>query len=154
MLLHDTTAVRGMRELGEILTKLPLEMKEKVATKATLEAAKVGLAAVQGESPIRTGNLYHHERIARRKDVLWNLVQYVVFIKTGGGKRAKQRNFGEDLPFYWYFIEFGTSKMRANPFMLRGFQKSVGNAATRARDAAAYAVNKLEWAKLRRGKYS
>jgi HK97 gp10 family phage protein len=141
-----------MKELGEQLEKLPLDIKEKVAAKANLEAAKVGMAGVQTETPIKTGNLYHYERIARRKNVAWNLIQHVIFIKTGGkhwvAKKALVRssiagaNAGNVLPYYWYFLEFGTSKMRANPFMLRGFEKSVGNAATRARDIAAYWVQK------------
>jgi HK97 gp10 family phage protein len=146
--LVDTTAVKGMAEVGEILSKLPLDMKEKVATKATLAAAQVGVAAVQTEVPIRTGNLFRHIRLARRtRDIGRLAVQYVVYIKAGGKRSAKEKQTGEELPFYWYFIEFGTSSeskshITANPFMLRGFVKSASNAANKARDIAQYWVSK------------
>lgn len=143
--LHDTVAVKGMAAVGAQLEKLPIDMRDKVARKAVLEAAKVGLASVQQETPIRTGNLFHHERIAFRKNVPYNIVQYVVFVKTGG-KQAALR-VGQPLPYYWYFIEFGWHDRSGayhpgNPFMLRGFEQSAGNAATRARDIAAYWVQR------------
>ena len=146
--LVDTVAVKGMAEVGEFLSKLPSDMKDKVATKAMLAATQVGEAAVQTEVPIRTGNLFRHIRIARRtKDLGGYLVQYVIFIKSGGKRSAKQKQSGEELPFYWYFIEFGTSSdskshLSPNPFMLRGFVKSAANAANKARDVAQYWVNK------------
>lgn len=146
--LHDTAVIKGMSKLGEKLERLPLEMKEKVARRSIQEAAKIGLAAIQTETPWRTGNLYRHLRIARRKDVGW-IVTYVVFVKTTKARPTKKQrgvvaqgpseiSSNEILPYYWYFIEFGTSRMSPNPFMLRGFTKSADNAATRARDTAAH----------------
>lgn len=148
--LNDTIAVQGMAALGEKLKQLQLDMKEKIATKADLAAAQIGLAAVQDETPVRTGNLLHHIRVARRhRGVPDTQIQHVVFVKQDGGKRAKEKNFGEDLPYYWYFIEFGWvdrggNHHQANPFMLRGFLKSADNAATRARDIAAYWLQRYQ----------
>lgn len=133
--LRDTASVKGLSQVGEALKNLPLEIKEKVARKATLEAAKIGLAAAQSETPIRTGLTFKYERITRHKNVPYNIVEYVVFIKSRGKK-------GQEYPYYWVFVEFGTSKMAANPFMLRGFLKSAPNAATRARDIAGYVLAK------------
>lgn len=143
--MHDTTVVKGMSKLGEKLTKLPLDIKEKVARRSTQEAAKIGLAAIQTEVPWRTGNLYRHLRVARRKDEATK-VTYVVYVKSKRPKSKPKKGAavngpsdvsGEELPYYWYFVEFGTSRMSANPFMLRGFTKSAENAATHARDTAA-----------------
>lgn len=147
--LHDTTVVSGLSKLGDKLERLPLQVKEKVAKKAMLEAAKVGLAAIQTEAPYKSGNLYRHLRVAQRKDDPFK-VTYVVFVKSRGrtSKKKGARSGPSEpstqmLPFYWYFIEFGTSRITANPFMLRGFMKSADNAAARARDKAAYALRDI-----------
>ena len=146
--LRDTAEVTGLTALGRDLANLDINMKEKVATSTVLTAEQTSLTAVQTEVPIRTGNLFRNIKIARRKDSIDNTqVQYVIFVKSGprpkpklGRKRIP--NKGDVYPYYWVFVEFGTSRQAANPFMLRGFQKSAGNAATRARDRATYLVNK------------
>lgn len=145
--LHDTTVVTGMAKLGQVLEDLPDKLRDKVARKAVLAAAQVGLAAIQTETPWHTGNLYRHLRIAFRRGLPKELLTYVVFVKTGskGARGGSSKRFsgpsapsGQILPYYWFFVEFGTSRMAANPFMLRGFTKSAENAATRARDVASY----------------
>lgn len=147
--LSDTVEIKGLQALGERLTQLPLEIKEKIAAKAMLKAANITLAAVQVEVPIRTGNLYRHLRISRRKrGVPGTVVQYVIFVKTGGGGKAKAKNFGEDLPYYWYMIEFGWNDKSGKhhpgkPFLLLGFERSVENAAAQARDEASYLLSKV-----------
>lgn len=154
MPLHDTAYVKGMSKLGEKLDKLPQDIKEKVARGATREAAVVALAAVQTEAPWRTGNLYRHLRISSRKDKDDKTkVSYVVFVKTTRARPPKKargtpasgpsETSAQMPPYYWYFVEFGTSRMTANPFMLRGFLKSTDNALTRARDTAAKLIQEV-----------
>lgn len=137
--------VKGMAAVGAALKQLPENMREKVCVGGILEAAQVVLAGVQTEVPIGTGNLFRHVRMGRRKRGMpWNLIQYVVYVQSGGGKKSSatgkkakgvtRADLNEVLPYYWYFLEFGTSKMSANPFMERGFAKSASNAAGRARD--------------------
>lgn len=134
-----------MAKVGETLKQLPENLKEKICVDGMREAARIGLAGVQTEVPIgESGNLFRHIKMGRRKkNISWNLIQFVVYVQSGGkrssatGKRAKgvtRADLNEVLPYYWYFLEFGTSKMAANPFMERGFAKSAANAAARARD--------------------
>ncbi len=149
--LRDTINISGLSALGDVLQQMPLLMREKVATKAMLAAATVGRDSVQATAPVgkppdpHIGNLRDHIRMARRKDVGEWEIQYVVYVKTTGwrsqskGDATQQRH---PLPYYWYYLEFGTSKMDANPFMLRGFEQSVDNAGNRARDIAAYWIHR------------
>lgn len=145
--LHDTAVIKGMSELGKVLEQLPDKMLNKVARVALRESAQVGLSAIQTETPWHTGNLYRHLRIAMRKGTPATQITYIVFVKTGtkrqrsgGSKRVHgpAEPSGQTMPYYWFFIEFGSSHNAANPFMLRGFTKSAENAATRARDIASY----------------
>jgi HK97 gp10 family phage protein len=135
--VSSQVGVSGMREISAKLKTLPLNLKEKVAAGAMQRAAAVGVKNVQLEAPKLTGVLRRHIWEARRKkDVPWNLVQYVVFVKAKArpGKKNKIQE-GEDA-FYWYFVEFGHSSKAGNPFMERGFARSVDEALAVARDYA------------------
>ncbi len=139
-----------MAELGEQLKQFPLKFKEKVARKATGVGADVCLAAVQTEAAkhARTWNLYHHIKAMHvRNNPIWNIEQFLVLVvpKGRGVRATRSRRKGASLPtpasgfsspYYWYFQEFGTSKMKAHPFLSVGFLKSVSSAAQRIRDVA------------------
>lgn len=147
--------VKGMSEVGAALDKLPPEFGGKAVVKAMAEAANVGLAAVQSEAAphIRTGNLYGHIVARRNKNVdPAQQVQFLVYVQGGkkrGGYGRKDRKGPRVLwntpPYYWYFLEFGWShKPEGAPFLRPGFQKSAGEAAQRARDIAAYWVQRYK----------
>ena len=140
-----------MSDIGAKLDQFPDAFTEKVVRASMRGAAQVGLAAIQTETPWGKGpnpppgNMYRHLRIAKRPDKD-NKITYIVFVKVGGKAQrgggikkvhGPSEPSGQVSPYYWFFVEFGTSRMGANPFMLRGFTKSAENAATTARDTAA-----------------
>lgn len=155
--------ITGMKEVGQMLTDLPEKFKTKVAVAALRETAKVVQAAVDDESPIADagpsiGLLKANVKLSRRKrNVPWHMIQYIVYVNTGrkvtrkrrGLKSLKRRIYlasnkkpPPSHPYYWFMVEFGTSKQSANPFMSRAFEKSAANGITRARDLARYRAEK------------
>ena len=85
----------------------------RIENKALREAGDVVKEAIQKETPIRSGKLKESITVSRVKN------------KDG----AKQVEVGPDKDvFYSKFVEFGTIKMKANPFMARGYEVSKENA--------------------------
>jgi HK97 gp10 family phage protein len=135
--VSSEVGVHGMKEISAKLKTLPLNLKEKVAAGSMLRAARVGVKSVQQEAPKLTGVLRRHIWAARRKrDVPWNLVQYVVFVKAKVRPGKKNQAQQSEDAYYWYFVEFGHSSKAGNPFMERGFGRSVNEALSVARDYA------------------
>jgi HK97 gp10 family phage protein len=85
----------------------------RIENKALREAGDVVKEAIQKEAPIRSGKLKKSITVSRVKN------------KDG----AKRVEVGPDKDvFYSRFVEFGTVKMKANPFMSRGYEVSKENA--------------------------
>lgn len=157
----STFEIKGMKELGERLKQLPDAVK-RVARPALFAGAKVSLASIQAGAPVKTGLLRDSIRIARRtRGVPDTQIQYVIFIRTrsrqsiklarqkGKGVSPGQAGYAKFVgPYYWVFLEFGTSKMAARPFFLPGFERSATNAGTTIRDVAATRLG-IEVAKLK-----
>lgn len=81
----------------------------RIENKALREAGDVVKEAIQNETPVRTGTLKNSITVSR--------------VKTKDG--MKQVEVGpDDEGWYGKFVEFGTVKIRANPFMGRGYETS------------------------------
>ena len=104
--------LEGMENLLNEIEKLG-KTGSRIENKALREAGDVVKEAIQKEAPIRTGKLKESITVSRVKN------------KDG----AKHVEVGPDKDvFYSRFVEFGTVKMKANPFMVRGYETSKGNA--------------------------
>lgn len=105
--------VEGLDQLLARLRGLPTELQQKVLGTAVRKAIVPMRDRAVSMAPRRTGKLAAAIIIARdRKPQLQNLAaRYVVFVKYTGAAAAK----------YWRFLEFGTSKMAAQPFMRPAF---------------------------------
>ena len=128
------TKMHGMEEMIELLKQLPDETKIKALRPATREMGMLlrGIAIelspyLKSPAPGRVaGALRRGIRLVRKNTgVEWKQV-YGLHVKTRrkltnrmgfseGNKRGKQGSV-ED-PFYWFFLEFGTVHMKAQPFM-------------------------------------
>lgn len=151
-----TTGIRvdGMKELQETLMQLPLTFREKVAKAALAEAAQLTKVAVEAYAPVDTGLLQQSIKAGKRNNKQDpDTLVYVVFVsgvKRSTGEltnRAPTSSFGhltrkeikavrEGGPYYWYYLEFGTSKMAPHPFMLPAFESSASQALAAGRDIA------------------
>mgnify|MGYP000850255463 FL=1 len=104
--------LEGMENLLNEIEKLG-KTGSRIENKALREAGDVVKEAIQKEAPIRSGKLKESITVSRVKN------------KDG----AKHVEVGPDKGvFYSRFVEFGTVKMKANPFMARGYETSKDSA--------------------------
>lgn len=100
--------LEGMNELLAEIERLGKE-GSKIENNALREAGEAVKHSIQNETPTRTGKLKASISVSR--------------VKTKDG--IKQVEVGPDKDgYYGKFVEFGTVKMKANPFMARGYELS------------------------------
>lgn len=100
--------VEGMENLLAEIEKLG-QKGSRIENKALREAGDVVKDAIEKEVPVRTGKLKQSITVSR--------------VKTKDG--VKRVEVGPDKDgYYGKFVEFGTVKMKANPFMARGYETS------------------------------
>lgn len=122
--MNSTIKVEGFKELAEALRELP----ERVAKNTLRRAVSSGAAIIRNEArvlaPVDTGEMRKDIQIKRERDTKGIFsASYSVFVRSGKKSRlsGRARNIQKD-SFYWRFVEFGTAKMNAHPFMRPAFQ--------------------------------
>lgn len=100
--------LEGVENLLTELGKLGKE-GEKVERVTLVKAGEKVKDSIEREAPSRTGNLKKNIKITRLKRL-----DGAVFVEVYPSKDA----------FYAAFLEFGTTKMKADPFMSRGYENS------------------------------
>jgi HK97 gp10 family phage protein len=98
----------GMENLIAEVEKLGAQ-GGRIENKALREAGEVGRGAIEKEAPKRTGTL---KESIKASGVLTREGMKQVLVGPG------------DAGWYGKFVEFGTVKMKANPFMARGYETS------------------------------
>jgi HK97 gp10 family phage protein len=138
----SSTEVLGLRELGRAMERLGADVAGKVARQATAAGARVVRQAARDKAPIDSGNLAASIVMKRVRQT--NLTEeYIVTPRRGkkkdvklgkhaarNGKAGKNNLAGKDA-FYARFVEFGTVKMPAHPFMRPALENNIP-AATQA----------------------
>lgn len=102
--------IEGTEALKRALADLPKKLQNKVIRQALRAGAKVFSQEVKAEAPKETGALKRSTKVKagkRKKDYL-----SVNVIVTGGHP--------DSVPI---FVEYGTVKMEADPFLARSFDK-------------------------------
>lgn len=94
--------IRGQREIIRCLSLVEDRVAKKALRKAALAGARVVVEAAKVRVPIRTGKLHDHI-VAEAVNVEPDHVE----VNIGPDKEA----------FYGMFLELGTSKMAARPFL-------------------------------------
>ena len=138
--MAETIQLDGLKELKATLAKLPGRLEDKVLRAALRSGAQVIRKAAQAKVPVlsepapyRTAGTVKKAITVRRskKDKVGVFVtvkplgkKQISSFKQSGGSGAKNPND----PFYWIFLEFGTAKMPAAPFMRPAFEGSKGAA--------------------------
>lgn len=115
----------GFKELAAAMRELP----ERVAKNALRSAVSSAAAVVRDEAklraPVDTGEMKRDIMIKRERDAKGGpmVATYSVYVRSGKKSRlaGKKRNVQRD-SFYWRFVEYGTAKMPAQPFMRPAFQ--------------------------------
>ncbi|PNL88263.1 hypothetical protein A6J76_007395 [Aggregatibacter aphrophilus] len=139
-----TVKVTGLKELGQAMNALGRKAKNRIAVKAMRrggaiirDRARANAPVLSQPSPYRKPGTLRKAISSRTKIDKNGRVNTYVWVKglktkqvlkfkdkTGKGGAYNPRD-----PFYWRFVEFGTSKMPAKPFMRPAFEQSKQQAA-------------------------
>jgi HK97 gp10 family phage protein len=112
--------VSGLRDLGVAMSRLSADMAGKVARQATAAGAGVVRRAARRGAPVDSGNLAAAIVMKRQRQSRLT-EEYLVTVRKGKTRDAKagktgQAKQGKDA-YYARFVEFGTVKMPARPFL-------------------------------------
>jgi len=114
----------GFKELADALR----ELGPRVARNALRSSVSAGAAVIRNDArnraPVDTGEMKKDIQIKRERDAQGEMsAKYSVFVRSGKKSRlsGKSRDVQKD-SFYWRFVEFGTSKMAAQPFLRPAFE--------------------------------
>ncbi len=144
--------LQGLAELSAALKQLPRELSSRNGgplRAALAQAAKVIRDQAQAMAPQDSGLLKREIRMVRARDPgsVGANEQYLVGVRRG--KRIKyadtrenrrKRRVGKKYQdpgraYYWRFLEFGTERMAARPFLRPAFEAKKEEAAMRFRDS-------------------
>jgi HK97 gp10 family phage protein len=151
--------VKGLTELLAAMKKLPGIIQQKCLRRAMVPGAQKIRDAARSGAREKTGLLKQAIRIAyNRQESTPSRAVYHVFVsmrvrKVGaayamGGRAIKKLkakgNQGSvsGAAYYWRFIEFGTTKMSAKPFMRPAFDSTGGQAVETIKNKLAELIEK------------
>lgn len=123
--------VQGLTELAAALKELPTRIGRNVLRGATAAGAAVIRKEAKARAPVYTGPVSagHPPPGSLKRAVfqaqsrrLSSQVQQTVHVGVRSGKDMKDKSGALVSPYYWTFVEFGTSKMAAKPFIRPAFE--------------------------------
>lgn len=134
--MADDIQLHGLKELQATLRQLPLRLQDRTILAALRAAGQVIRKEAQARVPLLKQPVPHRKRgvvrkaISVRRSRLDNIKGkrsgVYIGVKPLGRKEIKGFKGGTgrnpDDPFYWIFLEFGTSKMSAKPFLRPAFE--------------------------------
>ena len=148
-----TVNITGLKELQQALNQLPLEIQKRPLRSAVSAGAKVIVdeakrLAPQGETGNLRKALYRYRsrsQSSRGQETFLVGVRkgkknYVDSAKNRRLNRVGKKYTVEGEAFYWRFVEFGTSKMPARPFLLPAFESKKNQAVETIKNRLAVAI--------------
>ena len=147
--MKDLIHVQGLQELDRKLGQLPVRIRKNVLRRALRAGGKVIGMAVRAKVP-KVWSKNAPTRLLKARNIVWRVsrirgdtAQVKVTWRTG-----RPRDKSVDVPFYAAWVEFGTSRLPARPFLRPAFLESKMQALEAFRKALADGIDK-EVAKLR-----
>lgn len=139
-----TVRVDGLKELQKAMQSLGRKTSNRIAVKAMRKGGAIVRDKARALAPVLKESVPHRRAGILRKSIqsrtkvgkngrtdayVWvkgiSTKQVLKFKKKSGKSSA----YNPRDPFYWRYLEFGTSKMPARPFMRPAFQQSKEQAA-------------------------
>ena len=119
--MAEIESITGLKELQKALAELPQGIARNVLRGAVNAGATVIKTEAKARAPALTGVLKRalYQKQIREKS---NLLLQTFFVGVRQGKSSKKTKKGVIDAFYARFVEFGTSKMPARPFMRPAFE--------------------------------
>lgn len=129
-----TVKVEGLADLQKRLLSLSEDMQGKIARAASAAGAVIIKNAAIRKAPMDTGNLKKNIIVKRLpKGEADYTSQHIVTVRKGK-KTKKQREAGLKDAFYAGFVEFGTVKMPAKPFLRPAYDENKEKAVQAMKD--------------------
>lgn len=117
--------LNGGPELAFALSQLGDNVRKKITRRAVTAGAQVvkkrAKEIAKSKGIQDTGALIRNIAGKVEKQTSPDYVQINIGVRHGKPKKNAKR---QDDPFYWFFHEFGTSKMAARPFIRPAFEES------------------------------
>ena len=130
--------VEGLDKLRRALLELPKELHKGPLRASVSAGAKVVQKQAALLAPIDEGTLKKAIYRSRSREGS-SSVQEMAIVGVRYGKRFRRRGLDA---WYWRFIEFGTRKMRARPFMRPAFEQTKREQIEAIRDRLAKAIER------------
>jgi HK97 gp10 family phage protein len=124
-MIKPTLTITGFKGFDDDFKLLSKAEQRKVSKKAVRAGAVVFRDAIRASAPVRTGRLKKSVSVDTAKG---SLTAGVKFKKVRVIRKSKKGKTKQALPFYWWMIENGTSKMSAKPFVRPAFDANVKKA--------------------------
>lgn len=135
-MVNLSVKVTGLKELKQRLSTLERKAKNRIAVKAMRRGGVIIRDQARENAPLLKEKVPHRKRGTLRKSIVTRTklqkdgsVRTVIFVRTlknskileFKSKTGKSGAYNPNDPFYWRFLEFGTSKMPAQPFLQPAF---------------------------------
>lgn len=140
--------IKGLQEINQAMLALPKRMDKKLLDQGLIEGAKLIRDDARARVPLLRapdarrlrGTIQRSIRAGRVRPeqyaaTVWVRVWPLSKRSVANFKKRRGKGGGGDNPndpFYWAFVEFGTSKMPARPFLRPAFESRKGAAVTKA----------------------
>lgn len=123
-MIRPAVTFAGFKELDADFKLLSNAEKRQVSRKAVRAGAVVFRDAVRANAPVRSGLLKRSVSVDTVRGSATAGVKFKKVLAKKKGKKGKHKS----TPYYWYFLEHGTSNMPAQPFVRPAFDASVKQA--------------------------
>ena len=123
-MIKPTLSIDGFKELEADFKLLSNAEQRKVSRKAVRAGAIVFRDAVRANAPVDSGVLKRSISVDTVRGSATAGVKFKKVLVKKKGKKGKHKS----TPYYWYFLEHGTAKMPAQPFVRPAFDASVKQA--------------------------
>lgn len=121
--MADSQNLTGFRELAAALKQLPQRVARKHLRGSTAKGATVIRNEARILAPKDTGEMTKDIQVKRERTEGDHVASFSVYVRVGKQSRlaGRARDVDKD-SFYWRFVELGTAKMPAQPFLRPAFE--------------------------------
>jgi HK97 gp10 family phage protein len=114
--------IEGLEGIKQAMKDLSNEVNKRIARSATLAGTQIVKEAAIKNAPVLTGNL--KKNIVLKRDTKTNLTSEFLVTVRQGKRTKKQIAQGLGDAFYAKFLEYGTVKTPAQPFLRPAFDNN------------------------------
>ena len=135
--------VTGLKELKHAMDSLDRKVRKNISVKAMRKGGAIIRDKARANAPVLEHSVPHRNRGTLRKAISASTkiakngsVNTRIFVRklkiskiTAFKEHGKGSSSNPNDPYYWRFVEFGTSKMSGRPFLRPAFEQSKEQAA-------------------------